>query len=284
MYCNIYPIDNRNAYVIIGHVKGNSIMDTQNIQHKRPLNAKEIIYLILCLLNTVYGILVRAIHTKHISFVIWIGIGFFFLVCYFMSRKHIMRKLPSLLRFLVLLVLIAGLALFTFLEAKVISGFTSVPPEGLDYIIVLGAKVYGDEPSPSLRYRLDAAYEYMTENKNTLCILSGGQGKDEDFPEAEIMYDYLIGKGIDEKRLITEALSLDTAENIENSKRYITKKGSAVGIVTNNYHVYRACRTAEALGMEKVYGIPSRSPFWFIPHNMMKEFLSLLKAFVTGNI
>ena len=284
MYCNIYPIDNRNAYVIIGHVKGNSIMDTQNIQHKRPLNAKEIIYLILCLLNTVYGILVRAIHTKHISFVIWIGIGFFFLVCYFMSRKHIMRKLPSLLRFLVLLVLIAGLALFTFLEAKVISGFTSVPPEGLDYIIVLGAKVYGDEPSPSLRYRLDAAYEYMTENKNTLCILSGGQGKDEDFPEAEIMYDYLIGKGIDEKRLITEALSLDTAENIENSSRYITKKGAGVGIVTNNYHVYRACRTAEALGMEKVYGIPARSPFWFIPHNMMKEFLSLLKAFVTGNI
>ena len=51
--------------------------------------------------------------------------------------------------------------------------------EGLDYIIVLGAQVRKDGPSPVLKYRLDKAVEYLNENPDTVCIVSGGQGSNE---------------------------------------------------------------------------------------------------------
>lgn len=56
---------------------------------------------------------------------------------------------------------------------------------GLDYIIVLGAQVRKDGPSPVLKYRLDKAVEYLNENPDTVCIVSGGQGSNEPWSEAE---------------------------------------------------------------------------------------------------
>ncbi len=37
-------------------------------------------------------------------------------------------------------------------------------PDNLDYIIVLGAQVYKNGPSPVLKFRLDKAYEYLLQN------------------------------------------------------------------------------------------------------------------------
>ena len=251
---------------------------------KRHLKKREILYLILAAVNIIYGILVRAIHTTHISFVIWILIGFGFIFCYILSRKNFLKKLPVFLRIVIFSVLAAGLVLFSFIEINIIKGFVNTPPEDLQYVIVLGAKIYGDEPSPSLRYRLDAAYDYLAENEGTICILTGGQGYDENFPEAEIMYDYMIGKGLSDSRIRIDSVSSDTAENIRNSLQFMESSDAPTGIVSNNYHIYRAMLIAENQGLSNVYGIPSRSPAAFVPHNMMKEFLSILKAYITGNI
>ena len=42
---------------------------------------------------------------------------------------------------------------------------------GLDYIIVLGAQVRKDGPSPVLKYRLDKAVEYLYENNVILTLI-----------------------------------------------------------------------------------------------------------------
>ena len=57
-----------------------------------------------------------------------------------------------------------------------------------------------DGPSRVLQYRLDAAYDYLVENPDTKVIVSGGQGSDEMISEAQGMYDYLAGRGIDHQR------------------------------------------------------------------------------------
>ncbi len=51
-------------------------------------------------------------------------------------------------------------------------------------------------PSRVLQMRLDKAYDYLTENPDTIVIVSGGQGPDEHVSEAQGMYDYLVEKGI----------------------------------------------------------------------------------------
>ena len=60
-----------------------------------------------------------------------------------------------------------------------------------DYVLVLGARCYGNSPSASLRSRLDTALGLM-DGSDAQIILCGGQGSDEIAPESHIMYDYLV--------------------------------------------------------------------------------------------
>ncbi len=52
----------------------------------------------------------------------------------------------------------------------------------------------GKNPSLMLSKRLEAAYEYLNENKNAVCIVSGGKGSNEEISEAQCMYNYLTEK------------------------------------------------------------------------------------------
>lgn len=115
-----------------------------------------------------------------------------------------------------------------------------------------------DGPSPVLKYRLDKAVEYLNENPDTVCIVSGGQGSNEPWSEAEGMARYLQEKGIDTARILTEDQSQTTGQNITNSKK-LMKEGASVGIVTNNFHVFRALQIAKKYGLSDVCGIAADS-------------------------
>ena len=95
----------------------------------------------------------------------------------------------------------AAIAAFLTVEGFVFSGAFQKPPEGLDAIIVLGARVDETGPSGSLRERIAAAEKYLTDNPGTICIASGGQGEDEPMSEAQCIRDYLIAAGIDPERI-----------------------------------------------------------------------------------
>ena len=90
------------------------------------------------------------------------------------------------------IVVIAAVAVFLAVECLVFSGAFQKPPEGLDAIIVLGARVDENGPSGSLRQRISAARVYLEENPDTVCIASGGQGEDEPMSEAECIRDHLV--------------------------------------------------------------------------------------------
>ena len=57
-------------------------------------------------------------------------------------------------------------------------------------------------------------YKVEYENPKLQCILSGGQGANEEISEAKCMYQYLASKGIDPHRLYQEDKSTSTRENI----------------------------------------------------------------------
>ena len=76
--------------------------------------------------------------------------------------------------------------------------------KNLDYIIVLGAHVDGTRMTLALLERTRRALLYLEENPGTKAVLSGGRGDGENISEAEAMYRYLTGHGIDGSRLILE--------------------------------------------------------------------------------
>ena len=55
------------------------------------------------------------------------------------------------------------------------------------------------------------------------------------------MRDYMTAHGADPARLILEAASSTTIENIANAKKLLPE-GAAVAVITNDYHLARARR------------------------------------------
>ncbi|MFQ7337065.1 MAG: YdcF family protein [Roseburia faecis] len=178
-------------------------------------------------------------------FLIWIGIGIVVFLFGISVYMEVWKKVPHPVKIFAGMVVCIGLLVFCIVEGCVISQMHADGRGGLDYIIVLGAQVRKDDPSPVLKYRLDKAVEYLNENPDTVCIVSGGQGSNEPWSEAEGMARYLQEKGIDTARILTEDQSQTTGQNITNSKK-LMKEGASVGIVTNNFHVFRALQIAKS--------------------------------------
>ena len=164
------------------------------------------------------------------------------------------------------------------------SHFSDEGEPELSHIIVLGAQMYESGPSLTLQSRLDSAYAYLSENEETLCIVSGGQGSNEPCTEAEGMQDYLVKRGIDRERIILEDASENTIENIRNSMEIMDPKQDTVGIVTSDFHVFRSLHIAKKQGIENVCGIAAESPRIYLPNNMFREFFGIIKDALKGHL
>lgn len=143
--------------------------------------------------------------------------------------------------------------------------------------VVLGCRVYGERASLSLVERLEAAYEYLIDNPDAVCVVSGGQGSGEDISEAECMYRWLVAKGIDRERVYKEEKSTSTDENIAFSKEIIEENGlnENIAIVTSEYHSYRAGIIAKE--NELSFGtVPGKTATWLFPTFYVRELYAIL--------
>lgn len=191
-------------------------------------------------------------------------------------------RLPQWLRYGWRALLIAGFALLMALEGLVVSGMRATAPPGMDYLIVLGASVYQDGPSPGLTRRINAVMNCLNAHPNAVIIASGGQGRDEPISEAQCIRDELVKRGVDPARIVLEDKSTDTRENIAFSKALMSGVDAKVGIVTNNYHVWRALRLARRAGLVNAYGIASEYTGPTLIHFMVREAVSITVSFLKG--
>lgn len=215
---------------------------------------------------------------------IWLFLGVGAILFALLWKKGFFAEhIPMGLRRLFLIGVILGGLLFVIVEGCIISGFSAEGKAGLDYLVVLGAQMKANGPSKALQYRLDEAALYLEQNKETKVIVSGGKGPDEHISEAQGMYDYLIQKGIAYDRIIMEDRSKNTFQNLTYSAKFLNKE-DMVGVVTNNFHVFRAVKIAKKAGYENVYGIAARGEPFLQYNNMMREFFGVVKDFLVGNM
>lgn len=176
--------------------------------------------------------------------------------------------------FLISFVIIEGIIFHT--------GFTTAEP-GMDYIVVLGAKVNGEQPGGALRNRIQVASEYWQKSPDTMIIASGGQGSDEGISEAECIRRGLIERGVPGDRILIEDASTSTYENLHNTLAMISYgPDTKIGIVTNNFHIYRALKIANAAGSADFRGIYVHTSYISFPHYMMREYFAFIVGLVTG--
>ena len=200
------------------------------------------------------------------------------------GKIGLLTVVPAWLKYMTIVLVLIGLTCFLIVEGFIISGFNESGEKNLDYIVVLGAQLKNSGPSRVLRMRLDKAYDYLVENPDTIVIVSGGQGSNEPDTEAEGMKTYLVSKGIEHERIIKEDRSTSTVENVTYSRSFLDASNDKVGIVTSNFHVFRAIKLAKKAGYQNVCGIAAPSYPFLQPNNMLREFVGIVKDFVFGNM
>lgn len=181
-----------------------------------------------------------------------------------------------------LVLLVAGVVLFSVLEGLILSEAHTDRNGATSCMIVLGAGLYGPDPSPILKSRLDTALFYLNECPDLPVIVTGSQGAGENRSEAEAMREYLMKRGVASGRIYVEPEANSTEENLRYAKALLIQKGIdpgnlAVALVTNEFHLCRAKFLASQNGMH-VMGIAAKTPYvWLKINYFVREAFGLAK-------
>jgi uncharacterized SAM-binding protein YcdF (DUF218 family) len=154
-----------------------------------------------------------------------------------------LKKLHKYFLFILLLIALA-------IEIPIIAVGYLAQPLASDTIIVLGAKLIGQEPSIILRLRLDEAIKLYREGYASTIIVSGAQGEDEEVSEAASMKNYLINHGISAEHILVEDKSFNTYQNLTNSHKIMQENNLKTAIIVSNAsHIRRSLIVAQNLGI-----------------------------------
>lgn len=146
-----------------------------------------------------------------------------------------------------------------------------------DFLLILGCRVKGNEPEPTLKMRTEKAAEFLSEHKNTIAICCGGIVHDDQTKsEAEAIKDGLVGFGIDEGRIILEDKSTTTKENFVNAKRIIDdmklQSEPVIAFLSSEFHLMRSLYIARRTGV-RVKSVAAPSPKKQKAKNYIRELI-----------
>ena len=188
------------------------------------------------------------------------GVLLFYNLCYMTRSKF--PKSTKVVKRVFTFFLIIGLLVVGITECLIIHASFGDKDETCQYMLVLGAKVRNDGPSVSLMDRIKATAAYMEAHPDVIAIVSGGKGPDEPITEAQCMFEQLVNLGIDPERIWLEDQATSTWENLHFAMNLIQEKTGQrpekIGLLSSEYHLFRAKMFARACGVEAV-GIPART-------------------------
>lgn len=115
-------------------------------------------------------------------------------------------------------------------------------------------------------------------------LVSGGQGHDEWISEAEAMHNYLVQLDVPSESILLEDQSTSTVENLTFSKTIIDSleiesnesELFQIGIVTTEYHMYRAKMLAKRFGINAGGESAPNVPI-IIVKNTLREIVAVIK-------
>ena len=150
-----------------------------------------------------------------------------------------------------------------------------------DYIIIHGAGLNGEEPTPLLRGRIETAIRlWDQQGRRAVLVPSGGQGPDEVVSEAEAMHRFLRTNGVGEESILDEYRSTTTMENLVFAKQLIEERQRGFpyrcAMVTSDYHVFRTATYARAAGI-RGDGVGAKTAFYYFPTAFIREFIAFTR-------
>lgn len=125
--------------------------------------------------------------------------------------------------------------------------------QDVDCILILGAGIWGEKPSPMLEDRLLEGIDLYKNNVSNKIIMSGDHGTKE-YDEVNVMKSFAIDRDVKSEDIFMDHAGFSTYESLYRAKEIFQAK--KIVIVTQKYHMYRALYIAKQLGIE-AYGVNS---------------------------
>lgn len=182
-------------------------------------------------------------------------------------------------------VIIAFVLVFTVIfgvtEIFIVSCSLQKNYDDVDYTIVLGAGLRGENMTLTLKQRVDTSLEYIDKSNNFgYIVMSGGQGAGESIPESYAMKKYVVQNGVSDEKVLTEDKSTSTYENILFSIGLIEKHSNEdienlnIKVITSGFHSLRAKFICNKLGIKNLTVLSAPINPIFIPTYYIREFLA----------
>jgi len=171
--------------------------------------------------------------------------------------KKKLKKILIILAILIVLGIILVLGINTYVKAstknQIIRNNDYSNLQDIDCIIVLGAGVWGENPSTMLEDRLLEGIKLYENDVASKIIMTGDHGREE-YDEVNVMKKFAMDKGVPSGDVFMDHAGFSTYESLYRAKEIF--EADKVVIVTQEYHLYRALHIANELGIE-AYGVAS---------------------------
>lgn len=195
------------------------------------------------------------------------------------KTKKVIKKIILILFIIGIITLIGSLIINEIVKNSTknqILTIEELADKEIDCILILGAGIWDNKPSPMLEDRLITGFNAYEELAIPV-IISGDHGQVK-YDEVNVMKSYLIDKGIASNVLFMDHAGFSTYESVYRAKEIFEAK--KVLIVTQNYHLYRALYIANKLGID-AYGLNADiRTFKNQPIYNLREYLARNKDFV----
>lgn len=120
-----------------------------------------------------------------------------------------------------------------------------------DAAIVLGAAVWGGDPSPVFAERIRHAISLYHRGRVGRLLFTGGKGDGQKLAEAEAARRFALQHGVAEAHILLETSSRTTQENLEHAKLIADEhRLGRVLIVSDPLHMKRAMSIAATVGLD----------------------------------
>ncbi|MFI7133026.1 vancomycin high temperature exclusion protein [Nonomuraea sp. NPDC050153] len=149
--------------------------------------------------------------------------------------------------------------------------------------LVLGAGLYGTQPTPMLAHRLDIAAELYRSGKVRALLLSGDNSRKE-YDEPTAMRDYLLRRGVPDRVIVLDYAGFDTWDSCVRARKVFGAR--QVTVVTQEFHLPRAVTLCRTAGLE-AFGVGDDSTRDFAPTTYAlatRELLATAKAFADAMV
>lgn len=187
------------------------------------------------------------------------------------------RKINRMIKIMIIGIIILMIAIFSLniyvvnnTKNEIVKEENVSNIDGVDCILILGAGIWGDKPSPMLEDRLKEGIVLYKQGTTKKIIMSGDHSR-EDYDEVKIMKEYAESEGVPSEDIFMDHAGFSSYDSVYRAKEIFGVQKMI--IVTQKYHLYRSLYIAKKLGIE-AYGIESNLRIY--PGQVFREIREIL--------